>query len=827
MKKLKRLLFISTALVGAVFFILTLTACGNKKPSSGTTDLTIPRAEETVTKEGTVLDSDGYELPNIDEPAQDLIRSCDNFEKMYPEHEKMPKVLMREAQAYQYYEYYDKALLAYQEITNKFTNVDEYVRACDNIALIYFQRGVSFMNQKSSTAAEQMFNESMNWYVKTSQVYANLASNTDDSNKKSDLEKNSKDANRKAIAAQMEIAEVTGGLAPSLTSAEVASSEGGGETPPPQIDPVVVNAKTTQAEKYLEVARQILNGQPKDFDADIPDKDLALTSLNSAAKAYEDIGAWDKAAEVYMAYLDFFPNAPDRVDTLMKAAKAYEKLDKWKEAINIYQLVYNSDPSKNNEDVQFEAMYASAHNYETLGDWDGVKATFQLFLKSKPRDVNQLVEAMYKVGYADQIKKNWESAHQQYLETVKLYEQIRNNSTYNENLKPETIIYPAKANFQIAENFYQQFEPIQLTMPIEVLKANFEKKNQLFQACQTLYQLLLDYDVPEFKSVSICRLGQINENFGDAFVYSEIPEEIAGNEQYVAQYRDELQKQAQPYYDKAKEYFTECYDQSKMTGVKDEWTEYALTRLINYYPELYATSEDWTGMVIPSHPDAGWKVSTGVTTPGWNTASADVNSWSKAGYGLISDKDQIKLVGFNNDEQAQFIWASTPSESAYFVIRVSFHSRPVTRMVRISAQEEYTLFVNGETVGSDNKWKTVETYDITPYLQIGDNVIGIEARSTKQDSYWVKLECYEPSVTEVRLPKSMSTSSSSGTTTGSITPEGTTDEGSTTTEGTTTEETTTEETTTEGTTTEGTTPEDTESGGGGTTPEGGTETPPE
>jgi tetratricopeptide (TPR) repeat protein len=814
MKKLKPLLLISTALVVAVFFVLSLTACGNKKTTSGTTDLTVPRTEETVTKEGKVLDSDGYELPNIDEPAQDLIRSCDNFEKMYPEHEKMPKVLMREAQAYQYYEYYDKALLAYQEITDKYTNADEYVRACDNIALIYFQRGISFMNQKSSTAAEQMFNESMNWYVKTAQVYANLASTTSDSSKKSEMEKNSKDANRKAIAAQMEIAEATGGLAPTLASVEPSSS-GSGETTTPPIDPAVANAKTTQAEKYMEVARKILNGQPKDFDADIPDKDLALTSLNSAAKAYEDIGAWDKAAEVYMAYLDFFPNAPDRVETLMKAAKAYEKLEQWKDANHIYQLVYSTDPSKNTEDVQFEAMYSAAHNYETLSDWDGVKSTFQLFLKSKPRDVNQLVEAMYKVGYADEVRKNWDSAHQQYLDTVKLYEQIRNNPTYSENLKPETIIYPAKANFQIAENFYNQFEPIQLTMPIEVLKANFEKKKQLFDACQTLYQLLIDYDVPEFKSVSICRLGQINENFGDAFVYSEIPDEIAGNEQYVAQYKDELQKQAQPYYDKAKEYFTECYDLSKMSGVKDQWTEFALTRLIQYYPELYATSEDWTGMVVPSNPDAGWKVATGVTTPGWNTTSADVSSWSGAGYGLISDKDQIKLVGFNNDEQAQFIWASTPAESAYFVIKVSFHSRPMTRMVHISAQEEYTLFVNGQTVGTDKQWKTVETYDITPYLQIGDNVIGVEAKSTKKDSYWLKLECYEPAVTEIHLPKSMSSSSSSETSS-SVTPPGTTGEGETTTEG----------TTSEGTSTEGTTSESTE-GGGGTTSEGGTETPPQ
>lgn len=755
MKKLFNVLLVVSSLVGAGFFVLALTSCGNGGKVLETIDLTIPREDEIVTKEGKVLDSDGYELPSIDESAQDLIRSCDNFETMYPTHEKMPKVLMREAQAYQFYEYYDRALLAYGEITDEFQKSEEYVLACDNISLIYFQRGYAFMSEKRSKEAEQMFTISMEWYAKTADTYANLAYNAPDDDKRSKFEEYSREANRRALAAQMQIAEVTGGVIPSISHMEAPGIEEGMEMPEVTVDPTVSAAKTDQAEQYLEVARKILKGQPKDFDADIPDKDLALTSLNSAAAAYEEIGAWDKAAQVYMEYLDFFPNAPDRIATLMKAAHAYEKVEKWRDAISIYQLVYSTDPSKNVDDAQFEAMYNTAQDYEILGDWKGVKTTYQVFLSSKPRDVNRLVEAMYKVGYADELAGNWDDAHQQYLATVKIFEEIRSDYTYSEDLEPETVIYPAKANFQIAESFYQQFEPIMLTMPIEVLKANFEKKNQLYQACDTLYKLLIEYDVPEFKSVSICRLGQINENFGDAFVFSEIPQEIIDNPEYVAEYRQGLEEQAKPYYSKARDYFMECFDQSQLTGVSDEWSEYAQTRLIYYYPELYVSGEDWTGLVIPSHPDAGWKVSTSVPTPGWNTYTANISSWSKPGEGMISEKDRSKLFGFNDDQEAIFMWSPYLSEYTYYVIKFSLHTRPMTRMVRISAREEYTLYVNGQMVGSDDDWKSVDTYDITPYLRIGDNAIAVEARSGKKDSYWVKMECYEPSVIDIRLPESM------------------------------------------------------------------------
>ena len=47
----------------------------------------------------------------------------------------------------------------------------------------------------------------------------------------------------------------------------------------------------------------------------------------------------------------------------------------------------------------------------------------------------------------------------------------------------------------------------------------------------------------------------------------------------------------------------------------------------------------------------------------------------------------------------------------------------------ITADNHYTAYVNGQKVGADGEWNTVENYDIRKYLQPGDNVLAIEARN--------------------------------------------------------------------------------------------------
>ena len=52
---------------------------------------------------------------------------------------------------------------------------------------------------------------------------------------------------------------------------------------------------------------------------------------------------------------------------------------------------------------------------------------------------------------------------------------------------------------------------------------------------------------------------------------------------------------------------------------------------------------------------------------------------------------------------------------------------PKGAKLHITVDNRYTLFVNGEKVGSDGEWNTVEQYDLAKQLKAGKNVIAVEA----------------------------------------------------------------------------------------------------
>ena len=57
-------------------------------------------------------------------------------------------------------------------------------------------------------------------------------------------------------------------------------------------------------------------------------------------------------------------------------------------------------------------------------------------------------------------------------------------------------------------------------------------------------------------------------------------------------------------------------------------------------------------------------------------------------------------------------------------------SRPVRRAAfRITAQNVYTLTINGKKVGSDANWMSLDTYDIAPFLAVGKNAFAIQAQT--------------------------------------------------------------------------------------------------
>lgn len=73
-------------------------------------------------------------------------------------------------------------------------------------------------------------------------------------------------------------------------------------------------------------------------------------------------------------------------------------------------------------------------------------------------------------------------------------------------------------------------------------------------------------------------------------------------------------------------------------------------------------------------------------------------------------------------------WTTWPS-TIYYMAHLSGPDAPYTKdiTIHITAVDEYTLYVNGNKVGTDNNWKTVETYKVN--VNSDDVILGVQVNN--------------------------------------------------------------------------------------------------
>src|SRR5690606_35942552 len=86
--------------------------------------------------------------------------------------------------------------------------------------------------------------------------------------------------------------------------------------------------------------------------------------------------------------------------------------------------------------------------------------------------------------------------------------------------------------------------------------------------------------------------------------------------------------------------------------------------------------------------------------------------------------------------QPQWIWAAQhrkdqiPEASCFF--RKSINIAQMTgAQIMIAADDQYELWINGNKVADGNNWQNRKTYNITPYVEIGDNVFAVAVHNTQ------------------------------------------------------------------------------------------------
>jgi len=81
---------------------------------------------------------------------------------------------------------------------------------------------------------------------------------------------------------------------------------------------------------------------------------------------------------------------------------------------------------------------------------------------------------------------------------------------------------------------------------------------------------------------------------------------------------------------------------------------------------------------------------------------------------------------------ANWIWDGKGESSnniRHFRRSFELKTKPTKADIHITADNNYTVFVNGQKIGADGSWNSVEKYDMAPALKVGTNVVAIEGRN--------------------------------------------------------------------------------------------------
>lgn len=258
--------------------------------------------------------------------------------------------------------------------------------------------------------------------------------------------------------------------------------------------------------------------------------DMADEALYKAGTLHQELENWILAASDFIRLADRYTRSPFYADALKKAGLYYEQSENWAAAQMVYQRYAETFPDR------IEAL-----------------------------------EYLYKSG---------QMAYKcfKYTQSRQLFEKIV--SLYN-NGQDADIYYVAAAQFMIGEISFEDFKKLNIEPP---LKKNLERKTKSFQHVIEAYTATVQYQVAEWTTASLHRVGMAFEELVRAFEESPPPMHL--DEEQKELYRAKLSQSAFPYKQKALEAFKKNVSQAESNQIDNIWVKRSRLKIKELTSEL-------------------------------------------------------------------------------------------------------------------------------------------------------------------------------------------------------------------------------------------------
>jgi tetratricopeptide (TPR) repeat protein len=713
-----------------------------------------------------------------------LIRACNAFVDRYGSSPRVATVLSTAGDVYFYVDDYDRAREEYKKLVDDYaappdpktkTEHDQlYVHAAEGIANSYYNEAIFFEKAGDYQSAEDKYAFAKQWYSRT--------------------EKEAKD---RGVMDTVERAKTIKGLA----GMKAAEMKGAGVSVEEIAPPEVITAPPTEegTEDFTVLyppmapieasAFAAKSAEAQEYErnaAENQGNDVGRISMGKAADTYYKIRDWDNAARVYMQYTKAYPQAEDVKMAYEKSAECYERKEDWAAAGKVY-IEIAEHPKFKGTPLGRDSLFRAGLMYEQQKDWSRVSDTFGEYIKDYPDEAKPLLEATYRQARAQEHLGATKEALENHKKVVGVYKYSLKQGFDMAG----TEKFVADSEFKMVDVDFPDYDKVQLVLPQKVMEANLKKKIELSQNLIAGYADIASLGIPKWAVAAHCRMGDVYVSFRDTLRNAEIPEELKPEywealpdddqrkpllEEAYNTYTEKLEEQAMPLEDKAIAEYTEAYNLAEANTIQSEWSRKAYDQLLKIRPTDIVKYEDVGQTGLKS--DTSWVVSNvPPEDEEWLGEKFDDGGWGSATESAWREKDLLKVTADVPGKVAT-IWGGPADETIYLRKKVSFTYDPGYYDAVVQTIGSYKLYVNGTLLGQSDPlakdgWTKPDSYDASPALHVGDNVICIEATRVRDDSFGVRFALVpeggfpedrppEPSIEETGVP---------GETPGGVSPE--------------------------------------------------------
>jgi TolA-binding protein len=346
----------------------------------------------------------------------------------------------------------------------------------------------------------------------------------------------------------------------------------------------------------IESAAQAYNA----LIAQHPGSEEGALAAWTAAQMFDAIAQFRDAANYYEVYAEHFPKGDKRADALYNAVVLRLSAGDYEEAAKDGRRFAEAYPKHEDAD---EVLFRVGRAHESAERWDAAATVYRQYARSG-RSADRRIEANTRLAQVLLETKDARGAERA------LKDAVQGGQRGHAQLGSGRY-FAAQARFLQGDQVLAEFERIQIGGDGGTLKKRLEQKSELLRRAAAIYADVVDFQVAEWVTAALYKIGQSYELFADALRAAPIPEGL--NEAQEQAYRDQLGSFIVPIEERALEAYEGGYRKAVELRVYNQWTQKlreGLTRLndVQYPPLREIGGEIATDrMLTPPGPYVGLK----------------------------------------------------------------------------------------------------------------------------------------------------------------------------------------------------------------------------